>query len=80
MPNKHQSKIREAFVIIGGINLVEPVLDNLGRIGVKKMMDADQGETYPFFSLHGVINLENPYPQTFLFTVMLTNKLPAAGL
>lgn len=37
-------------------------------------------ETYPALRLQGVINLLNPYPHTFLFTVMLTNRLPAMGL
>jgi hypothetical protein len=53
---------------------------------IKSALQASQPQysiergTYPSSKDHGVINLENPYPHTFLLTVMLTNRLPATGL
>lgn len=38
------------------------------------------GGTYPDLMIHGVMNLEKPYPQTFLLTVMDTKMLPLIGL
>jgi hypothetical protein len=38
------------------------------------------GGMYPLLIIQGVINFENPYPHTFLLTVMATNMEPATGL
>ena len=38
------------------------------------------GGTKPDLIIHGVMNSANPYPQTFLLTVMATISEPATGL
>ena len=38
------------------------------------------GGMNPLDSDHGVMNLENPYPQRFLLTVIATKIDPATGL
>lgn len=72
IPNRHQTRMRQAFVMMGGINL-SAISNRHIKIGL-------QLSTYPASILHGVTNLLNPYPHTFLFTVIATNKLPATGL
>lgn len=62
----------DALVMIGGMNL-DPVSG-------ETQLEGHNIYAYPFFMLHGVMNLLNPYPHTFLLTVILTNKLPATGL
>ena len=47
---------------------------------VTKLMFVIIGGTYPASMIHGVMNFEKPYPQTFLLTVMETKMLPATGL
>jgi hypothetical protein len=38
------------------------------------------GGIYPLLMIHGVMNFEKPYPQTFLLTVIATKTAPATGL
>lgn len=38
------------------------------------------GGIYPLLMIQGVMNFENPYPHTFLLTVMATKIEPATGL
>ena len=47
---------------------------------VIKLIFNMMGGTYPLLMIQGVMNLEKPYPQRFLFTVMLTKMAPDTGL
>lgn len=50
------------------------------KVSVQASHGVERIATYPSSSAQTVMNLLNPYPQTFLFTVTLTIKLPATGL